>query len=284
MLFEQPEEALRWYESQERVLTPAFLETIPWKRVADAPIRAELIPVIRYMRDVENFTAIYFDELQKTPTGKDPVIRAFMDRWSTEETVHGDLLHRFLEEAGVPTRATWSGEARAAIPRSYRFTSALSSLVANAFGKHFAAVHMTWGAINELSTLSGYERLWTLAKHPVLEYLLRGIAREEARHSMFYWSMARIALRGSSFRQALTRYIIKHFWSPVGQGAKPERETNDVIATLFRGEEGLALMEKRVNQRMEQLPGFAGLKRITERVAEISLAVSQGVPAKGRLT
>jgi len=271
MLFEQDRDALAWYESQERVLNEKFLASIPWQEVSKTPLDPAFIPVLLYMRDVENFTSIYYDQLRRTPTGQDPVIRQFMDQWQHEETLHGDLLNRFLNEAGVPTSKQWQQEARANIPLRYRIKEPMISRLTRCVGKHFSAVHMTWGAINELSTLNGYQRLWELAKHPVLEYILRGIAREEAKHSFFYWSIARIKLLHSSFRQSMTRWIIKNFWSPVGQGAKRAADTNRVIAALFRGAEGVKFMEQRVNDQLERLPGLQGLKTVTERISKISL-------------
>ncbi|MBI4598946.1 hypothetical protein HY734_01980 [Candidatus Uhrbacteria bacterium] len=71
---------MAWYEGQERVLTPEFLKAIPWQDVAQHPLSERFIPVLLYMRDVENFTSIYFDYLRRTPTGRDPVIRRFMVR------------------------------------------------------------------------------------------------------------------------------------------------------------------------------------------------------------
>ena len=270
MLFEREAEALRWYESEERVLNKGFLDTIPWHEMKQHELKPEFLPVLVYMRDIENFTSIYFDQLSRPPTVKDPAIRDFMERWRSEEGLHGDLLNRFLEEAGYPTSGKWEAEARAKIPASYKWRSRLNTRVTNLFGKHFTAVHMTWGAINELSTLNGYNRLWQLAKHPVLEHILRGIVREEARHSFFYWSIARIKLIASPFRQKLTRFIIDRFWSPVGEGTKPKSDSNLVIKTLFAGAEGIRLMDQRVNQQIERLPGLAGLKTVTQRISSVS--------------
>lgn len=267
MLFEREAEALRWYESEERVLNKGFLDAIPWQDVKRHELKPEFFPVLVYMRDIEKFTSIYFDELSRTPTVKDPAIRDFMERWRTEEDLHGDLLNRFLEEAGYPTTGKWEEEARAKIPKGYRLRSFIKPRITNLFGKHFTAVHMTWGTIQELSTLNGYNRLWQMAKHPVLEHLLRAIVREEARHSFFYWSIARIKLLQSPFRQKLTRFIVDRFWSPVGQGTKLKKDANLVIKTLFAGAEGVKLMDQRVNQQMERLPGLAGLKTVTERIA-----------------
>ena len=134
---------------------------------------------------------------------------------------------------------------------------------------------MTWGAINEYTTLSGYRRLWELAKHPVLEHLLKAIAREEAIHSFFYWSLARIYLERSNVAQELTRYIVEHFWTPVGQGAKRAVDTNYLIMTLFRGLEGVNAMATFVNARIEQLPGLQGIKKIRDHVAAVVLSARE---------
>ncbi len=269
MLFETGEDVLHWYDKEERVLTPAFLETIPWDKVKETPLAPELAPVLRYMRDIETFTTMYADELRRTPTGKDPVVKRFMERWETEETLHGELLNRFLNEAGFVTPSDWKDQSFAAISPEYRRSAKLTTSITNLVGKNFSAVHMTWGAIQELSTLSGYERLWHLAEHPVLEKILRAIVREEARHALFYWSLARIRLAESKWRQELAKFLVNHFWTPVGQGAKPKADTDYVIKTVFQGKEGLALMDSRVTKRIQQLPGFDHFTKLTERIAEV---------------
>jgi hypothetical protein len=268
MLFETSEEALAWYEGQERVLTPAFMEAIPWKDVVRHELRPEFVPVLLYMRDIEKFTTMYYDDLMKTPTGKNSVNRRFMDRWSTEEPVHGDLLHRFLGEAGVPISDRWFEEARARLGLKYRVQAFLQPRVTNLWGEKFSAVHMTWGAIQELSTLSGYERLSRLAGHPVLSHIVGGIMREEARHALFYWSIARLELMKSESRQRLARFLVERLWAPVGEGEKARSETNYLIRMLFAGEQGSDLYRKRVNDRIAQLPGFEGFTRAADRVAE----------------
>ena len=59
------------------------------------------------MRDVEILTDMYYAELRRTPTGKDPVISKFMERWGIEEMTHGELINRFLNEAGIETDEKW---------------------------------------------------------------------------------------------------------------------------------------------------------------------------------
>jgi hypothetical protein len=117
--------------------------------------------------------------------------------------------------------------------------------------------------------MQGYRRLSELAGHPVLTELLMGIVREESIHSSFYWNLARVKLAQAKFSRDLARFIVGNFWSPVGEGAKPQSEANYVMATLFAGEEGLKLFEQKVAKRIERLPGFSGFNGLTERVAPI---------------
>jgi rubrerythrin len=270
-VFETEQDVLDWYEAQPRAITKEFVDSLNWKEVREHPLNPTFKDVIVYMRDVESFTEIYYQELLRTPTGKNPVIRQFMERWSVEENEHAELLNRFLNEAGYPTSEHWQAEARAAIPFRYTFENHLYPIITNCFGKYFSGAHMVWGAINEMTTLQGYRRLWKLAGHPVLEQLLRAVAREESVHSHFYWSIARLKLERSGYSRALARFIIGKFWSPVGQGTKPQQETDYVIATLFKGKDGVEFFNQNVNQRLQLLPGFVGLENVSQRIARIAL-------------
>lgn len=168
--------------------------------------------MLLYMRDVESYIEVYYRELLRTPTGRDPVIGRFMEHWGAEEAEHGEMLNRFLGEAGVPTGARWRDEARASIPRRYTVGSYVSTLVTNCFGSHFSGAHMVRGATNEMTTLQGCRRLCQAADHPVLERLLRAVAREESAHAKFYWNIARLRLERSPFARDLVRFVVERFW------------------------------------------------------------------------
>jgi hypothetical protein len=151
-----------------------------------------------------------------------------------------------------------------------RLITSLTNLV----GRKFTATHMTFGAINELSTTQSYRRLIKMANHPVLEHIIKAIIREESVHTTFYWSVARLELRKSEFTQKLARFVINNFWVPVGQGAKSVADANYLIGTLFGGKEGLDWVDKTITQRISQLPGFDGLTKINETMEKIDLAVN----------
>lgn len=269
MKFETNKEVLDWYEKQPRALTGEFIKAIRWEDVKKYPLEEKLIPVLLYMRDVETLTDMYYDELRRTPTGKDPVISKFMERWSTEEQTHGELLNRFLNEAGVETDDQWKHQVKNAVSSLYTVNNYLITTLTNLVGKRFTATHMTFGAIHEMSTTQGYRRLIELADHPVLTHILRGIIREESAHTQFYWSVARLELRNSEFTQKLARFIVKNFWTPVGSGAKSRKESDYTIATLFDGEEGLNWFDKNVSQKIQTLPGFDGITKMTDKIGQI---------------
>lgn len=269
-MFETERDVLDWYERQPRAINKDFLSSVEWKEVGGYELKPSFLPVLYYMRDVESYTEVYYRELLRTPTGRDPVIRKFMDRWGVEELDHATLLNRFLEEAGFDTSERWKEEARSSIPLRYTTETYLATLVMNRFGRHLSGAHMVWGAINELTTLQAYRRLWQAAEHPILETILRAIAREESAHAKFYAGIARIKLERSGFTRRLARFIVERFWDPVGQGAKPRSATDLVIAKLFGGDDGLRVFDERVSRPVSRLPGFSGLNALTRRIAEAS--------------
>lgn len=273
MSFETKRDVLDWYERQPRTLTKEFIEAINWKDVKNYELNPEFVPVLLYMRDVETLTEMYQAELLRTPTGKDKIISKFMERWGEEELTHGELLNRFLNEAGFSTDKDWQKHLKLSIPKSYTINSSIITMLTNLIGKSFTATHMTFGAIHELSTTQGYRRLNTLANHPILSQILKGIIREESAHTKFYSSIAKIELKKSPFAQKLSRYLVDKFYRPVGQGAKNAEDSNYVIKTLFGENEGLDWVNRTITNRIRQFPNFENLTKIDETVNEIVFAV-----------
>jgi hypothetical protein len=272
MLFESNKEVLDWYERQPRSLTKEFIDNIPWDEVKNHPLDERFVRVLLYMRDVEKFTEEYHNHMLRTPTGKDPVIRKFMERWGVEECTHGDVLNRFLNEAGYPTEDKWYEHLKRDISFTYRANVWLIQTVTNLIGKKFTATHMSFGAINELCTAQSYRRMREICDHPVLEKILTAIVREESIHTTFYWSVARLELRKSQGAQKLARFIIDNFWVPVGQGLKSPTDARYATKTLFQDEKGLEILDRNVTRRVRQLPGFDGLTKVNKVLGDIVLA------------
>jgi len=268
-MFESDVEVLEWYEKQPRALSREFVSNICWHEIKNYELKPAFAPVLTYMRDVEYLTDMYYNELLRTPTGRDPVIRKFMDRWSIEELHHGNLLNRFLEEAGFNPSKTWQDDTNRSVPRGYRIGSYLIDRATRPFGRHFHGAHMVWGAINEITAMQSYRQLGELSGHPVLKQLLSGLIQEESIHASFYFNVARVKLAETKFSRDLARFIIGRFWSPVGQGPKTLNETKYVMSTLFHGQHGLELFREKIGKRIQRLPGFAGFDGLLQRIIPI---------------
>src|SRR5205814_7019004 len=151
-----------------------------------------------------------------------------------EETFHGRALARFLAAGGHDIVRRIQSRA----PVGARVEAAATATLARAW-PDFVAVHMTWGAINELTTLTGYRRLAELAGHPVLSDLLARIMRDESRHFAFYFHQAaRRLVRPRTAR--LTPRIVARFWAPVGAGVQPDEELRFLAGQLLSGPGGRA--------------------------------------------
>ena len=270
MAFETNKDVLDWFEKQERSLTDEFISSIPWDEVKDHPFDEELVPVLFYMRDVETLTDMYHRELLRTPTGRDPHISKFMERWGVEEITHGEVLNRFLNELGYESDENWQEQVRRNVTFAYKANAYLISTLTNLIGRKFTATHMTFGAIHEMEAAQGYRRLLQKAGHPILTRILEGIVREESIHNQFYWSVARIELKKNEYARKIARFVIDNFWAPVGQGSLAKRRTEYLVAALFSEKEALDVLDTKVTQRVRQLPGFSDITKITDTIAHMA--------------
>jgi hypothetical protein len=236
-------------------LRPAGLDTrgIDWDALRDRPLPPPAVAVLHYMQDVESHTIVYARTLLSTPVIDEPEIAAFLATWLFEESRHGHALERLLRENGTPPPPH---PARSRPGPGERLRQLGAQAVARLWAD-FPAVHMLWGAINELTTLVGYRRLARLAPHPVLDELVARIVREESRHFGFYYAQARRRLARPR-TAAIARTLVARFWAPVGSGVRPPAEVRRLAATLFAGAEGREAA-RRVDRRIQALPGLAEL-------------------------
>ena len=227
------------------------LTGIAWHDVAQYPLSPDAIRTLLYMQDIESHTVVFPRTIFTTRAVNDEAIGPFLTCWLYEETFHGRALARFLAAAGrdVPPRP--NGRMTPADRIEAIAARALSSVWPG-----YLALHMTWGAIHELTTVNAYRRLSELAGHPVLTELLGRIIRDESRHFSFYYWQAREKLQRPTVAR-LTRFFLDHFWAPVGTGVQPAPEMRFVVSYLFSGAAGRSAVRK-VDDAMHGLPGFAG--------------------------
>ena len=228
------------------------LQAIAWEQVPAHPLPQEAVRTLRYMQDIESHTIIYLRSLLDTRAIDDPEVATFLACWLYEETFHGIALSRFVQAAGHDVEMR--PRARRSVGEAVE--ARLTSWLAWAW-PDFVAVHMAWGAINELTTLIGYRRLASLVDHPVLHDVLDRIVHDESRHFYFYFKQAERRLQRPATAR-IARAVIERFWAPVGSGVQPAAETRFLADYLFGGGDGRAAARK-IDATIADLPGFGGI-------------------------
>lgn len=222
------------------------------------PLNDELRMILTYLRDIEaSVWNVYFQELVRTPTGKNPVVRAFLESWKIDEDHHAKILDKVLEVGGgawvtqrhVPWDASW---------------------IARLLGERlFGGVHMTIGAVNELMTMFGYRQIAARvqATNPALSRILLDIAHDEGYHTGFYLSGARHYLSDSRWAQWLTAFACRFATAGVGVGVRKREEAYAVFAYILQGVHEKFL--KKVAEPIRKLPGqegFGGMHALVRNV------------------
>jgi hypothetical protein len=123
-------------------------------------------------------------------------------------------------------------------------------------GADFFAVHMTLGAVNELTTLRFYSLMRRRSPNPVLRQLLGDVIAQEAVHFAFYREMAAQRLRDNRRAQRLTRWVMTHLWSPVGVGLRSREDADRLMRGVFADEPGEV---RAIDARIDRLPGLDDL-------------------------
>jgi rubrerythrin len=231
-------------------------EAFDWS-AAEPPLDREALFCLGYMMDIESHTIIYLRELLATRIAEDPSITSFLSCWAYEEFFHSKVLQRLLEAQGVTVE-----EERFARLRRRKAGDHLQMGIARVLARitrHFGAVHMTWGAINELSTLIGYRALVARSGNPLVAQVLGRIIKDERRHYAFYFNQARDRLRPRA-AQLLTSLIVRKFWSPVGSPVRGDADAGRVCSYLFNDEEGSRRL-RLLDSSIALLPGLGWFDR-----------------------
>src|SRR5262249_51965106 len=152
-------------------------------------------------------TVVYLRDLLATRAVADPHVTAFLSCWVYEELWHGEAFSSFLRAAGVaddepapavlPSRPSRTAAIREQVGIGHKL-GWLVTMAGSALTRDFVAVHMTWGAVNELTTLTSYQQLIRRTNNSVLVDLLRRVIKDERRHFAFYRQQARLRLERSA--------------------------------------------------------------------------------------
>ncbi len=253
----------RYKEESKKVDTTG----IDWDAVRQHGLSKGDLFCLHYMMDIENHVPLYLSHLLVTRACMDPILTAFLACWNYEELWHGENLGKLLNLYGIE----FDTQDRIARVRAnlglQNSVSLLSTMAGSWLLKDFSAVYLSIGAINELSTLTGYSALSRKSGHPVLQDLLRRIIKDERRHFAFYYNSAKEWLTGNVKAQRVDRWMLDRVWVPVGKGVKSQEEVDALALYLFddeQGEEDLLELDAKIGR----LPGLGGIKLMSKALYE----------------
>jgi hypothetical protein len=228
------------------------------ERFREHPLPQGSLRTLRYMADVEYHTVCYTRDLLTTPSHKEAEMGAFMTMWNREEFWHGEALATVLGIHGIIVDFDELKAKRLKLGWRDKLDPIKQSVIGKVVGADFVAVHMAWGAANEWSAITAYNRMAALEEDPVLAELLKRIAKQEARHVAFYTSQARDRLAKSTKAQKFARFALSNFWAPVGSSIMEKNEVKHVMGHLMGGEDGRKAARK-IDTAISGLPGLEGL-------------------------
>ncbi|APX33767.1 hypothetical protein BH708_14790 [Brachybacterium sp. P6-10-X1] len=248
---------------------PVKYEDLDFDLFDEQPLDAQTLRSLRYMCDVEYHTSCFLRDLLVTPSHREEEAGGFMTMWNREEFWHGEALAKVLAKHDIIVDYDEIKAKRVKLGWTGALGPLKQSVLTNLAGTDFVAVHMVWGAANELSAVAAYRRLSALTDHPVLSPLLKRIAQQETRHVAFYTTQGRERLQASETAQRIVRLVMSRVWKPVGSGMMDESEVRHVMGHLFAGKsEELDKLDTRV----QKLPGLDGLTIFRSAFARLGIA------------
>lgn len=238
------------------------------------PVAAGEIRALQYMMDIEAHTLCYLRDLLNADAGRDPEIADFLACWLYEESYHGRAIEKFVQAAGSNRYAAVCSRRR---PSLRDRIQRLGSSVLHAVRADFHIVHMTWGSIQEITTLTGYHCLAAKSRNPVLVEILDRIVRDESRHFSFYYHKAQQGLARSQGTQTLTSALLRKFWGPVGYGVKPASEVDFMLQYIFGDELGHEAI-RHIDKTISRLPGLGWFNLMEKRYDAAMSRVPEDLP------
>src|SRR3954452_17798361 len=187
------------------------LSHLDWDEIPRHELTDGDVMCMHYMMDIETHTVIYLRDLLGTRAANDPQVTAFLSCWVYEELWHGEAFSDFLRAYGIevpaepklpdgstpmPTRRNRWRDLRVRLGIGNGL-GLLPTMIGSMSARDFAAIHMMWGAVNELTTLTGYHALIRRSDHPKLHKLLHKVIRDERRHFAFYRAQAKARMQRS---------------------------------------------------------------------------------------
>jgi hypothetical protein len=228
------------------------------------------------MADTETHTILYMRDLLAGHSASDDEIITFLSVWVYEELYHGRALSTLLNAAGRPQAV----DHYTCVTRSASFRETIDatlSHLAAGLTPRFIAVHMAWGAINELTAAAAYQAVERRTRNPVLSRLLNRIMRQERKHFSFYYQQAYKRLLDEPRTQSLVRFALRKFWRVVGTGVAGEENLAFIAAVHFGDEEGRRSLRD-AEEKIQALPGLEWFDLLSKQVEGLAEKYTRANP------
>lgn len=232
---------------------------IDWEEAGQVGLSDDEKFVLTYFSDIESQTIRYMKMLLRMKIAFKPDVAAFLTVWNYEEYFHGYELAKLLAVCGHPLEENRVEQVKNRARFNEWLEMLFAPLLSKIFSHQFPAVYLSFGAIQEMTTLRGYENLRNYTRNPALKILCDRIAKQERRHFAWYFNHARELLEKSHGSRLLTRRLLKFNWVPVGAGVKTPPEVKRLFTSIFPGEAGRKVV-KEVDAKISTLPGLEGLQ------------------------
>lgn len=250
---------------------------LDWDYIARVGITDYEARCLRYLSDIESHAVLYEQDLLAGHSSTDYEIVAFLACWAYEEMHHGRALDKFLSACGRPLPESHYSK----VTQAASIKEDIEAWFGHTFAKmtpHFAATHMAWGALNEMTSSLAYTRIAECTQNKELAKLVTRMAKDERRHLAFYYHQAEQRLARSKIAQKIARTAFEWFWDPVGVGVGDDDSLGFFVTLLFDDEKGMAEF-KRIDQNMGRLPGLEGFNLVHPRFAAAGEAFKRKHPA-----
>lgn len=216
----------------------------------DAPLTAETLRALAYLRDIERATMSHLRGVLVTATHKDARVTAFLTTWAFEKFWIADALDAIVEahneaEAKPQTVIRTAGE-----------HTIRESIVGNIIGVPMTAVHMTVGTVDEWVTQTAYARIAELQPHHELARTIESLLAVKERQLLFFEAQARYRLLHSPRSRSITRRRLAKTPWPIGAKAQPGEDTAFFYDYLFASSPATIA---NLDNRIDTLPGQSGL-------------------------
>jgi hypothetical protein len=246
---------------------PVAIDDLDWQEAGRAGVTDTEARILRYMADTETHTILYLRDLLAGHSAHDPEVTAFLSVWVYEELWHGRAIDMLLSAAGRPVPQDTFTQVSKNVSWREPIEALGSHLAANATPR-FAAVHMAWGAINELTAAAAYKVLERRTHNKPLALLLNRLMKQERKHFSFYYHQAQKRLADDRWAQRLCTWVLKAAWTPVGSGVGHGDNMGFVAQNLFDDKEGRAILTD-IDATIQKLPGLAWFDLVGRRVQKV---------------